>query len=548
LLTAAIAVIARMWTSRQRRVFELWPDEPAQLGIARFIGSGVRWNMYNHSTWRPGFGTLLAPVYWFTDAPTTVFRAALVLNALLGGIAAVLLYALTRRLTALGPRTAAAIATLVSLAPASLFTTNYAWSEALVQALYPATLLVLMRFHDRPTVARGAAAGTLAVAAFVTHSRMLPLALVVVALTAVTLWQRRITPGRAGVVVGWTSTAFFAASWYSEWIVDRLWNEPFERNSYGGVLEQVRKFGSMFTATVGQTWYLLVTTAGVAAVGAVSLVAQAWRRRDGRSAPRRADARIVFACTAMLVALSIVFMADRWRADQIVYGRYNDAAIMPVLVLGLSTIVRARSRVRMQLHLGAVIVLTVAAGGVLDALRREELAANDGPWTMILGLQPFIGTARSIDVTRITAVALVMVFVIAFWTALCRPATVRGVTLVPFLVIVAVGYTRADRAVDRALNSRAGVQAVEGLGGTVIPDGTEVAYFIRPGSDDTGRMMEYQFYLPDVTFEVVNSIDPDRLETPFLFAPADDATLAAARATVRWRDSSAPIALWELRR
>ena len=39
---------------------------------------------------------------------------------------------------------------------------------------------------------------------------------------------------------------------------------------------------------------------------------------------------------APLLLTSVVFMADRPRPDQFVYGRYNDAVMWPVIVLGLN--------------------------------------------------------------------------------------------------------------------------------------------------------------------------------------------------------------------
>jgi hypothetical protein len=42
-------------------MFHMTPDEPAQLAMARLISGGLRWNMFDHSTWRPGMAVLLAP-------------------------------------------------------------------------------------------------------------------------------------------------------------------------------------------------------------------------------------------------------------------------------------------------------------------------------------------------------------------------------------------------------------------------------------------------------------------------------------------------------
>jgi hypothetical protein len=151
LMAAAVVTIARLRTSRGRDEYAIWPDEPAQLAIARWMGGGTRWNMDDHSVWRPLFGTLLSPVYWFTDDPITVFHTALVLNALLGGLAAMLLVFVARRLTPMSPWWCAIAAVIVSLAPAALFTTDFVFAESLVAPLYLATLLTLLRLYETPT-------------------------------------------------------------------------------------------------------------------------------------------------------------------------------------------------------------------------------------------------------------------------------------------------------------------------------------------------------------------------------------------------------------
>ena len=98
-----VVALVRLWISRGRDEFSLWPDEPAQLAMSRFIGGGVPWNMHDHSTWQPGYATLISPVHWFTDDPVTVLHVALAVNAVLGGIAAFLLVLIVRQLT--HPRT-----------------------------------------------------------------------------------------------------------------------------------------------------------------------------------------------------------------------------------------------------------------------------------------------------------------------------------------------------------------------------------------------------------------------------------------------------------
>ncbi len=234
--------------------------------------------MDDHSVWRPLFGTLLAPVYWFTDDPTTVFHVALTLNALLGGIAAALLVSLARRLTPATPWWGAAIAVLVSLAPASVFSTDFVFSESLVAPLFLATLLGLLRLQQSPTLANGLVTALLAGAAFGAHSRMLPLTLITLGVIALAVVRRRmaVRHGIAGAAVA--VAAVYAVSMYTAYVVDRLWDQPSTRNSIGGVREQLVSGVPVVVSALGQTWYLLVASLGVVVYGSVVLVRAALRR------------------------------------------------------------------------------------------------------------------------------------------------------------------------------------------------------------------------------------------------------------------------------
>src|SRR4051794_37372355 len=89
--------LCRFVFTAERVVPQLVPDGFATFGMARFL-SGGHWNMYYASTWRPGFATIIAPLFWITTDPTWVLRGALVVSALLGGVAAIWLALIVERL------------------------------------------------------------------------------------------------------------------------------------------------------------------------------------------------------------------------------------------------------------------------------------------------------------------------------------------------------------------------------------------------------------------------------------------------------------------
>jgi hypothetical protein len=544
-VAATIVVVARLWTSRGRDGYTLWPDEPAQLAIARFVGGGTRWNMHNHSVWRPLFGTLLAPVHWFTDDPATVFHAALALNAVLGGLAAALLVFVAHRLTPMSAAWCSAGAVVVALSPAVIFTTDFVFSESLIAPLYLATLLSLLRLQESPTVGAGALTGVLAAAAFGAHSRMLPLALITL---GVVLWaavRRRLRVLHATAAVGVTLGGLALVSAYTTHLVDRLWNEPSTRNSTDGVIEQLKNGSAVLVSLLGQSWYLLVATLGIVVYGAFVLLRSAVDRNPAAVGPRRSDAVVVVLTVGACVALSSVFMSDRWRSDQLVYGRYNDAVITPLLLVGLAVLVGAVPVRRLAVLSAATATATMLSGLALWRLRSDVLSESNGLEPMILGLQPFAVSATSIDVVRISVLASAGTLALgAVSIAACR----RQLAPIVFAVVgllVAVGWSRTASNVDRTWTHSEKLSAVEDVADVV--DGADVDFVLPAGSNSTGRMMLYQFHLPHTEFTVVTEPVPGT--SPFVFArvgtDGDERELSGAGAALIWRDPRGRYGLWE---
>jgi hypothetical protein len=548
LAAALVVAVARRWVSRGRDEYAIWPDEPAQLAIARFIGGGTRWNMHDHSVWRPLFGTILAPVYLFTDDPVTVFHTALLLNAVLGGVAVALLVYVARRLTPMGPWWSASVAVVVSLAPSVLFTADFVFSESLVAPLFLGTLLVLLRLHERPGLRDGVLAGLLAGAAFGAHSRMLPLTIIALGVVGLAVFRRRLAV-RDGAISALVAVAsVYAVSVYTSYVVDRLWDTPSTRNSSGGVLHQLASGLPVLVAVLGQSWYLLVVSVGVIAYGAVVLV-RAGFVDDTPAGPARGDARLVLVVVGSCVALSMVFMADRWRSDQLVYGRYNDAVVTPVLVVGLAALVGAIPLRRLVATASGAAAGIVAGGGTLWLLRRHVLDDSNGLEPMILGLQPFITSSTAIDVIRISLWAAAWTMALAGLVVVTRHRSTRrrawsAVTLGAVGVFVVVGATRTATILDRYWDDSGDVSAVVQLRRTVLGDGVPVDFYLPPGSTTTNRMMLYQFHLPHTEFTVVN--DPTAGATsPYVFARVDEQAIVESGARLIWRDPRGRYGLWE---
>lgn len=536
----AIVAIVRLFVSRSRTTFSIWPDEPAQLAMARLLGGGTRWDMHDHSTWRPGYALLLSPVYWFTDDATTVFRSAMAINAVLGAIAVVVLVFLTRRLTNLSPWAAALAATVVMSMPAMLFPTDFVWSESLVVALFLAALLALIRFDEAATVRRGCVAAAVVTASFAAHSRMLPLFIVFLAVVAMAVARNGMARRNAIACVALVLAGGVVVQFATRTIVERLWRDPAGTNTVGAATERLVDVGPLVVSAAGQWWYLVVSSAGLVGFGVWGL---ARRIRDREPAKRR-SAVIVAASTLGCVVLSVAFMSARDRPDRIVYGRYNDAVIAPILVIGIAVLIGAVGRRHLVAATGIIGCSLLTAGAVLVAFRREPLAADNGVEPMILGLQPFIGRSTSIDVVPITiAAAALLVAIGAVASMHDRGPRWRSVTWLLVGSLIVVGGVRTGDAIDRGWNDVRDDQQLVALGDGPLAGGEPVDFYVPPASDDTRALMSYQFALSDNEFTVVEDLGSGTAR--FVVAPSDATWPTDRPVRLVWDDPTRPISLWE---
>jgi hypothetical protein len=543
---AAVAVgVARWSTSQPRTVIHMVPDEPGQLAIARFLGRGLRWNMFDHSTWRPAYGLLLAPATWFTDDPSTVYRAGLVLNAALGAVSCVLLALLAARLTGRSRPTCAALAAAVCLAPALLFTTDWVWSEALVQVMLLLFLLAALRFGDAGRLRWGIAMVVAAALGFATHSRLLPLAITATLVVLVATRRRHLPIRHAVGLLAMLAILLLGVARFSSWIVERVWETPAVTNTAGGVVGRLTDPGALATSAIGQLWYQLLATLGLAGIGVIAIVRSASRRADDDrpAEPAACDARTLLATIVPLLALSVVFMSDRWRPDQIIYGRYNDPALAVVVLVGLATLIGAGRR-RLLIDGGAVLA-ALAATSVILWIAEGDVLGDDAPLrTMVLGVLSFSGRG-AVHVLAVTVAAGVLTVVVLAVGLTARRA--RGMLLaVVVAALLVTGYVRTRDVVDIGLNSWSAVAPLQHV--DALPSDADVRVRVEQSglvsrSAQRVRLMIYEFYRPANTFYIDGETPPGE-STPYVIAPLDDDELRDGDARLLWADRKAGIGLW----
>src|SRR5690606_13034058 len=96
---------------------------------------------------------------------------------------------------------------------------------------------------------------------------------------------------------------------------------------------------------VGQLWYLHVASYGVALLGIVALGRFLLAQRKADDAPRFRDPAwhamlFLLLSAAAAVAVACIFLAKGTRVDHMIYGRYNEGVIAPLLAIGAWAVAR----------------------------------------------------------------------------------------------------------------------------------------------------------------------------------------------------------------
>lgn len=389
----ALFVGLRLMVVRAADLPTITPDEPGTWAVARWISGADGDLLMQHMPRYPLVpGAALAPTWWLPVDAAGRYRLALVL---LGGLtlcAALAVRAALRRLGA-DPMAAALGFAVVLLAASTNFAGAFTWAEPVVLAWVALMVLATTLLAVEPAVrpSQVVAAGLVAGSAPFVHGRLALVPLVWIALLVVRRRQLGTTLTAAGAAA--TVLTFVVLSWLDHRLARALWTDP-EPAVVGDPTSWITDagfWGRLVTTSLGQLWYLVVSSAGLAVAGVALLVRTAWHRDGG---DRRLAAGSLLVLLGSNLAISCIVMAGflhrtegragavlsapRW--DHMIYGRYNDAVVVVLSALGVlwcwTTAGRARA---VRPFAVAALAAVAAAAAVARAMSLADLDPSFPP-------------------------------------------------------------------------------------------------------------------------------------------------------------------------
>jgi len=356
------------------------PDELGYLLNGRVLAGheetplpGVR------SFYQAGYSLVTAVGALFGASIDVQFRVSLFLNMFFVLLTGLALYAFMTRHFSISTRWAALVAAAISVAPSVAAYSLFAYAESLSRFLIAVVVLLVFELAASPTVSKMIATGAVAAFLPVVHGRfVLLLPLTVFAMIGIALFTQ---PRRYQALVAGLSTCVVVYLTFDQ-LNMYLRNELYVASvgKEDRMLERMTTLGewpSILRSAVGQTWYLISTSFGLAFVGLAVLSMAVWQHFSKRSWREAIPALYVIGLVGAVTLTSSVQLAHVARPDHLIYGRYVEA-LSPVLIAIACAALLTSFRWKLWvLGLAVVVALTVVLLIATDGDRlREMIAAN----------------------------------------------------------------------------------------------------------------------------------------------------------------------------
>lgn len=323
----------------------VYEDEPGYLGNARWLIGGPVWHMGTAVSYQVGYSLLLAPVFLFLHNPGDIYRGAILVNCILCGVLAGILYLLARCMTGSSQAVAVAAGAVGSAYPAVTLQAGIAWPETATMLGFAVFVLTTWWLFRSPRSSTMFANVLIVVFLSSVHNRFLLLPFVCAVLFVVLALSRADLRKQAIASLVLLAVTWLGGRELQEAVHRARW-DPGAATTGASVHLVVQAIPTDLLRTFsGGLWYLLVGTAGLALVGLVACGSCFLRYRlDDFTSPARPtlSPKLMLAYTlaaiASLFIIAEAFVATGFasgsvvrRFDYLAYGRYIDP-LTPTLV------------------------------------------------------------------------------------------------------------------------------------------------------------------------------------------------------------------------
>lgn len=345
------------------------PDEFGFLANGQALIGHVEAPLPTGSFYPAGYGVITGLGALVTGSISGAYRFALISNVLLAVVTALMAARLASHVFGASRAMAMIAGALVFVTPGTIVTSLFAWPETLSRLLFLIFIYLVMTTAKKPTALRLVGAGLYTGLMPAVHGRFTLVLPIVCLMFLWWGWSRVITRWWAIGACAVTTVGYAGSYLLNRFIKQSLYIQSYDQeNRLLRRLFDPTLWPALLRTMTGQTWYLVGTTFGLAAVAMVFAVARLWSSGGVRTLPRDAE-RMGLAMVAVST-VAIIFTGGLQllygdRGDHLIYGRYVEILVPVLLVVACVAFERQSVLAQRAWVLGGLGVMTVAVVYVL---------------------------------------------------------------------------------------------------------------------------------------------------------------------------------------
>lgn len=334
-------------------VFSILYDEFGYWSNAAYL-AGYDWSNATSyiSYYSYGYSILLLPLFWIFDNPIYMYRTAIVINAILVSVNYFICYDISKKLAKnVDKYILMCISFVVSMYPSYIIQTNVAWSEILLVTIFWLITWFFVDLNNKSALSKFVLLGFLSIYIYIVHQRAIGICMSSIIVILLMKLFKRINNKQFLAFISIILVMSFAHSFIKNdiQINNYLSSDTIANNDFAGQIDKIKKIFTfnglinLINILLGQIFYIGTTSFLLCYVGIYEIlnkIKNFFALSKQKSIQVIYNDGNIFLFVFLIIAsfstliISAIFMSNPSRIDQIIYGRYTETIIGPLILIG----------------------------------------------------------------------------------------------------------------------------------------------------------------------------------------------------------------------
>ena len=283
-----------------------------------------------------GYGVVTGLGALVTGSIAGAYRFSLLVNVAFAILTAWCAGSIARRAFGASQLTSWLASALVFVMPGTLVSAMFSWPEIAIRLAFLGLVMSVVSVARKMTTTKLLLLGLYIGVLPGLHGRFTLLIPVMWLFFAWWAFEKLVSKKHASLALVFSIGGYVAARALNRYVKSSVYIESY--NQENRLLERLFRpsvWPALLRTMVGQSWYLIATTFGLAGIAAVYSFVSVWRSRSSSNVSR--DARLTGLLFVFVASFSVIFTGGLQllygnRGDHLIYGRYVEM-LVPVLVV-----------------------------------------------------------------------------------------------------------------------------------------------------------------------------------------------------------------------